>query len=205
MTSKTIDELVANGTLTKMDDYEGVPIYCYSGVGEGFSDVSNYLLGHTTPLNIDKMNDLEPDNGVSTISTWLRENSRGRFYENTNHVYFYQIPEDTQLVASKPYDGKTSKIAKSVHAQGLKFDLKISPYGLYIPSMSEIAFYRRHRDHNNITNENHGGLIVPNCFTILSLDTIEKAKKCNGIIICSSKNYYEFNEKINNKGDEKSL
>lgn len=57
----------------------------------------------------------------------------------------------------------------------------------------------------SLFNENHGGLIVPNCFAHLSLYAIEQAKKCNGIIICSYDNYLKFNEFLNNERNEKSL
>ena len=207
MTDKVIDELISNGSLKKMNDYDGVPIYCYSDYNK--SKINRHLLNHVTPLNINQMNGLEPDNGVSTISTWFGPGYN--YGEHRDHVYFYQIPEDSQIVSSMPRDGQTSKLAKGVHARGLKGNMEFSPNGIYekhplssgIPP--EIAFYRRHRDHKNITNENHGGLIVPNCFDHLSLDTIERAKKCNGIIICSYDNYFEFTKSLDNGKDGKSL
>ena len=131
------------------------------------------MLTHWTPLNISQINTLEPDNGVSTISTWFE---LGDFdHVLYNNIHFYQIPEDTQLVSAKPKDGQTSKLAKSVHAQGLKENMEYSHSGIrtsYTSSYpTEIAFYRRYRDHNNITNENQGGLILQNCFSYLSPNT----------------------------------
>ncbi len=207
MTNKVIEELMSNGSLKKMNDYDGIPIYCYSD--RSAPVINSHLLNHVTPLQIDKMNSLEPDNGVSTISTWLAPGYN--YGEYRNHVYFYQIPEDSQIVSSMSRDGQTSKLAKSVHAKGLKGNMEYSHNGIYekYPPASgippEIAFYRRHRDHKNITNENHGGLIVPNCFDYLSLDTIEQAKKCNGIIICSHDNYLKFNERLSSEMEGKSL
>lgn len=207
MTDKAIEELISNGSLKKMNDYDGIPIYCYLDGSK--SIINGHLLNHVTPLNINQMNNLEPDNGVSTISTWFRPGYN--YGERRDHVYFYQIPEDSQIVSSMPRDGQTSKLAKSVNAKGLKGNMEFSHSGIHekYPLASgippEIAFYRRHRDHKNITNENHGGLIVPNCFAYLSLDTIEQAKKCNGIIICSYDNYLKFNETLNNERSGKSL
>lgn len=206
MTDKTIEELISNGSLIKMNDYDGIPIYCYSDGSQHI--INSHLLNHSTPLNIYQMNSLEPDNGVSTISTWL---DSGYDYGEYRHVYFYQIPEDSQIVSSTPRDGQTSKLAKSVHSKGLKRNMEFSHRGIYAKDpfdsiiQPEIAFYRRHRDHKNITNENHGGLIVSNCFAHLSLYAIEQAKKCNGIIICSYDNYLKFNEFLNNERNEKSL
>lgn len=209
MTDKAINELISNGSLKKMDEYEGVPIYCYSELDKSLYKINDRLLDHTTPLNKEQMNNLEPDNGVSTISTWFQPKSE--YKGRPTEVYFYQIPEDTQIVAAMPYDGQTSKLAKGVYAQGIKGKMGYSSEGMFVNCgnsenvFSEVAFYRRHRDHNNITNENHGGLIVPNCFANISLKTIEKAKNCNGIIICSYDDYSKFIEGLNNEKEAKGL
>ena len=201
MNQKRIEDFIYDGTLRRMEDFEGVQIYCFSKEKE--NTITQNLLVHNTPLNIKIMDSLEPDNGVSTISTWYKaywpyENPR----TTNNTVFYYQLPMDTQIVSARPQDGMTTKLSKTVHAQGLKMDMEYNKNGM-IPSsykaLSEIAFYRRHRDHNNITNENHGGIISPNCFNRLSLDNIEKAKQNNGIIICSYENYFNFMESLKNE------
>ena len=219
MSEENIERFVSDGYLKRMDDIDGVPIYCYHHNEKEEQLFTKYFLNHRTTLSLDHFYTAEPDSGASTISTWLNlekdddlNRDKSPFEIGAKNVHFYQLPGDTQIVASALGDGETSHMAKSVHAKGNKKNMQHTYAGIYPVGWrqatgddSEIAFYRRHRDHKNVTNKNHGGAIVPNCLHELNKRSLAYAKEFNGIIICSYSEYRNYIKSQDNDVEGKKI
>jgi len=188
LTPTKINELIQSGSL-ELRKIEDVEILVYKEL----DSLNIGYICHSRGITIDEFLTLEGSRTCSTISTWAREHNGFSLSRLNSHSFFTHVPDDTEVVAYFDGDAGVAGESKKVYSTNThpkEYNPMCFMYG-------ELAFYRRHRDHKNISNKNYGGRIIPNLLFQLNSENIEFAKKHGAIIMCSEEQFDEY-IKLNN-------
>lgn len=149
--------------LIKKSMIEEVPVYELKGVP------FNILLHSTGGLTLQEFLDYDGqlgNNAICSRNISDRVIGEGRTLGSFGFTY---IEEDGGIISNSGSDANTNHISKLVRGTG-RIDSKINKE--INSAGGETAFYRRYRNHKNVTNENHGGKRLPDVF--VAWDVVDK-------------------------------
>lgn len=145
---------------------EGVEVYYLNGIEFNFfsHNISGSNNDATNNGNIDTnvLYYYEGQDGRSTISTRIFSSKSFDIFTPYSGDYIY-APINSVIVGNSDgrcYDAHASHLYKSP-LSGASVDFPASKIELIKDFDNEVAFFRRERDHEKITNDNNGGRINP--------------------------------------------
>lgn len=146
--------------------------------------------------------------GNNAICCRLLSNKTGNTAINGKQLFFDIAPN--MIIAAKNTDAKTQHVSKRVKNRGL-IDNKVTNILELNSYQNEVAQNRRYQDHEKITNENHGGRVIPDAYGVypnlkLSEEEISFCKKYKiPVFVLHSEKYKTQNREESYKNaDEKN-
>ncbi len=149
-----------------IENYKGVECYHLNGIDYSFLATNTGSL-----FDNEFTQQYEGRAGNNAICCRLLASSDKRIQiRGIRHLYFNISPN--MVIAAANKDADTQHVAKRVKNRG-SIEVKITEIPEKINSAyNEVAINRRFQNHQNVTNENRGGRVIPDAYGIISEHTL---------------------------------